>query len=484
MPAERWTARWRVPSLESLFVWALALLGLRLGLRPLGDNSTFQHLRTGVDIVAGLGIPRHDPYSFSAPGTPWVVQSWLVDVLYGLVHRLGGWRAVVVLHGLLYGVLAWLVARLARTGTPWRTAAAGATVVALGVPYWSPRPLAVGLVCLALTVTSVEDGWAPWWLLAVGWVWANAHGSWVLGLGWLALVVVGERLDGHRRPRALGHLGALTAGVALGAVNPLGPRLLAFPLQLLTRRDLFSRVVEWQPPHFDGAVGLVLLACVTVIVLALARGRPSWRDALPVAGLLVLGLTSQRNLAALAVVAAPMLGRAFRSRPCELVTGVGAGAGDGDGDGEPVSTRSAGVRDPVPNLLFAGALAALAVAFVAVAATRPAFDLGGYPVALVHDARAGGRVVAPDVVGGYSILDRGRDAHVFVDDRVDMYPRRVVEDSLSLVDGTPASLAILDRYRADAVIWGRDKPLAAILEASGRWRAVRRSGDWVLFVRA
>ncbi len=87
------------------------------------------------------------------------------------------------------------------------------------------------------------------------------------------------------------------------------------------------------------------------------------------------------------------------------------------------------------------------------------------------------------MVGGYSILTRGRAADVFVDDRVDMYPRRVIEDSLVLVDGKPETLAVLDRYRADAVVWRHDRPLAAILAANGRWRLARRSADWVLFVR-
>ena len=74
--------------LDGLFAAAFGLVGLALGARPIGDNSTFVHLRTGVDIVAGRGIPRVDPYSATAEGATWVVQSWLPAVAYGLAQKL------------------------------------------------------------------------------------------------------------------------------------------------------------------------------------------------------------------------------------------------------------------------------------------------------------------------------------------------------------------------------------------------------------
>ena len=63
--------RGHVPaSADSLVVAVLTLVGLRLGLSPLSDNSAFTHLATGIRMVAdGLvpEIPRVDPYTFTAP---------------------------------------------------------------------------------------------------------------------------------------------------------------------------------------------------------------------------------------------------------------------------------------------------------------------------------------------------------------------------------------------------------------------------------
>ena len=88
------TRRLRAPALESLFVAALVLFGYRLGARPIGDNSMFVHLRTGVDMARTGAIPRTDPYTFTAHGHAWVVQSWLPEWTYGWVYRIGGLRLV------------------------------------------------------------------------------------------------------------------------------------------------------------------------------------------------------------------------------------------------------------------------------------------------------------------------------------------------------------------------------------------------------
>ena len=451
--------RLRAPALESLFVATFALLGLRLGLRPLGDNSLFIHLRTGLDLVRTGHIPRSDPYSFTAAGDPWVVQSWLASGSYGVAERLGGFPLVRIEQGLLYGMLGWLLARLARTGSPWRTALVATLAVGVGVVYWSPRPLAFGLVAMAATVLVVERRRPWWWLVPIVWVWANSHGSFALGLVWLVGLVVGERLDGQRRPEALPWLGGFVAGLAVACLNPLGPRLLAFPLAVLPKREVFGEVVEWRSPSFQSATGLFTLVCVIGIVLVVAGARASWRDLLPLAGFVLLALAAQRNLPMLGVVAAPVLGRALQA----------ATSGDD--------------RRPPLHLAIAALLGALAALFVAVAATQPAFEEEGYPVRAARLYERPARVVTTDVAAGYLILRDGDGANVFIDDRVDLHPVRTIEDYLHLLDGRPGALRILDRYDADVVLWETDRPLHAQLDASGRWRRVGARDGWAVWVR-
>ncbi len=75
------------------------------------------HLATGRLIVSGHGIPSHDPYSFTAHGAPWVVQSWLASVLYGWVDRFWGGQGLRVLMGLTTAALGAMTWRLTRPAT-------------------------------------------------------------------------------------------------------------------------------------------------------------------------------------------------------------------------------------------------------------------------------------------------------------------------------------------------------------------------------
>jgi hypothetical protein len=133
--------------------------------------------------------------------------------------------------------------------------------------------------------------------------------------------------------------------------------------------------------------------------------------------------------------------------------------------------------------VIAGVLAALALVFVGVAWTQPPFDLEGYPVSAASLVPRGAKVVTTDVAAGYLILQRGGQANVFIDDRVDMYPVGVTNDYLKLLHGHPTSLAILDRDGADVVLWEAKRPLNALLATSDHWRRVGERDGWVVYQR-
>jgi hypothetical protein len=452
----------RTISIEVLFVATFGLLGLRLGLRPMGDNSLFVHLRTGIDLVRTGHVPTRDPYSFSPSGAPWVVQSWLASLAYGVGERAGGLAWVRIEQGLLYGGLGLLVGTLARTGGARRTALAGALAAGIGAAYWSPRPLVFGLLGLALTLLVVERRWAWWWLVPIVWVWVNSHGSFVLGLGWLVLVAAGEWLDGgRRRPPVLPWLGGFVAGLVVACVNPLGVRLLVFPFVVLDRRAAFAEVAEWKPPFAaiarpGTALSLLCLAGVAVVAVRF-RSRLRWRDALPLAAFAAAGLVAQRNLPMAGVVAAPVLARLLAA-PSE------------DEDSRP----------PL-HLALAGLLGALAVLFLAVAATTPALDLAGFPVRAAGLYDHPSKVLTTDVAAGYLLL-RHRD-RVWFDDRVDLHPVAKTKDYVRLLHGDEGAMAIVDRSGADVVLWKTDEELDAQLAASGRWRRVGVRDGWAVWVR-
>jgi len=299
--------------MEALFAAVLVLFGFRLGVRPIGDNSMFTHLRTGVDAVAGRGIPRVDPYSFTAAGKPWTVQSWLPEWTYGWAHSLGGYRLVVLEQALLCAGLAWLIVRLARAGSSLRTTLAALVAIGIGAPYWSPRPLLFGLIFMALLITVVERRRSPWILIPIVYLWVQSHGSFPLGLAWLGARAFGQWLDWRDWPDdTMKYIGAFVAGLVVSVVNPLGARLLLFPFTLIQKQANFTSIIEWRSPDFNTSDGRFALVFVAVALVILTRSKVSWRDLVPVVGFLVISLLALRNLPVAAVVLAPVLGRALR----------------------------------------------------------------------------------------------------------------------------------------------------------------------------
>ncbi len=460
------------PRLESLFVATFVLFGFRLGVRPIGDNSMLTHVRTGIDMVRGLGIPRVDPYSFTAPGHDWVVQSWLPEWTYGWAYRLGGFRLVVLEQAVVIALLAWLVVRLVRAGSPLRTAFGALIVVGIGAPFWSPRPLLFGAVCMALAVTIVESRRSHWWLVPVVWLWVSSHGSFPLGLAWLAARAVGEAFDWRAWPRdAIRYVGGFVVGLVVAVVNPLGAKLLAFPFTLGDKRQTFERIVEWMSPDFQHAPARVALIFLVLALLLLVRARLSWRDVVPVVAFMAAGLLAVRNLPIAAVVLAPVLGRVLK-RPDSLPP-----------------------LPPVPasrerlNRVFAVALVAAFVVFGLSIRTNDPLRLSGYPIAATDFLEESGLLAAPhrlahlDFVGNYFELRFGRRVKVFIDDRYDMYPVEVSQDYSNLLRGRPQWQAILQARQIDVVLWDRDLPLTSLLKSTGQWLEIFADGDWVVLRR-
>jgi hypothetical protein len=467
----RLARRLRSPNLESLFVAVLVLLGFRIGVLPIGDNSMFTHLRTGIDMVSGEGIPRSDPYSYTAAGTDWVVQSWLPEWTYGWLYRIADMRLVVLQQAVIVALLAWLVARLARAGSPIRTAASSTLAVALGAAYWSPRPLLFGLICMALTVTVVERRRTPWLLVPIVWLWVNSHGSFPLGLVWLGTRAAGEWLDWRDRPRETArYVWGFLAGMGAAIANPLGARLLLFPITLGEKRTAFDAIREWQSPDFHAAGNRVALLCLALIVVLLFRARLTWRDSVPAMAFLVMSLYAVRNIPLLAIVLAPTLARIMK-RPESALP-------------RPAPTE----RQLRLNRVMAAVIAAMFVVFAATVVVGDPIKVAAYPdeaaTWLERNDLIGetDRLAHQDFVGNYLQLRFGRALPVFIDDRVDMYPLEVSQDYVDLLQGRDA-LDILDRYRVNLVLWELDAPLAALLQLSASWQEAYRDDRWVVYRR-
>lgn len=434
-----------------------------IGLRPLTDNSFFTHLATGRIILDSGSVPSADPYTFTAHGASWLVQSWLASVLYATVERLGGATGLRLLMGCTAAVLAGLAWRLTRPAeSVVLRLALGAVFVAVGAQLWAERPLMLGLVALACVVLATDGALDPRWLIPIGWVWVNVHGSFPLGIVYVAVVAVGVRLDGARPTRELRVLAWLTAGVVLGAVGPLGPAVLLFPFELLQRQEILRNVIEWRAPTFDSLSQRMFLLQLGLASLALVR-RPSYRSGLVVAVFGATALLGVRNLPVASLVLLPVLASAAPSWGALRST----------------------ARTPFAGALAAGGLV-VALLLGGVRMGQRDFELRGYPIDALAYLRShevdltAHHLASKDLVGNLMELLDGPRGEVFYDDRFDMFPDAVSQAHLSLVQDGPMLRSNLARYDVELVLWDRTSSTGQRLIVDPSWRVLYADESWLV----
>ena len=348
----------RTPRVSTVVGGAFAIWATVVGLERLHDNSFLTHVATGRYILAH-GVPTRDPYTFTALGRPWVVESWLAEVLYRGLENLAGGHGLQVMHAVLCATLAglgWVLTRPARQlgggssppGRCWPWAPGTGRRGPCSSPWccsrwwrsWSrPTGALPGRSCRSCGCGS------------------TSHGSWPLGLAYLVLRMVGRRIDRHPLGRLPRLTGFAVAGAALGAVNPIGLRLVAYPLTVITHHQAFAHIVEWQTPSFSDPVNVAFLVEVLLAVVLLVARRGTVEDVLVTAAFSAAALLASRNVPVAALLVIPVLARGL------------AGLG-----------TIAGAKRGIVPAIGLGVLVALGVGLTAGAVQRPAYDLSLYPV--------------------------------------------------------------------------------------------------------
>jgi hypothetical protein len=454
----------RAPSLNAVVGAVVGFVALLVGLGPLNDNSFFTHLATGRLMWDTHHIPHTDPYSFTAAGKPWVVQSWLASFLYGGADNWWGPAGLLVLIAITAAIVGLLVWTLTRpSGSLLARLLIVFPVLVVGVDAgWVERPLLFGLVSLGVVLLAAEGRVDPRWLVPTMWFWVNVHGSFPLGLVALGLFALGTQLDGRSPSVELRALQWAGIGTLLGGINALGPRLLVFPIELLRRQNVLSNVLEWQAPQFTRIGQRLFLVEVVAAIILVAR-RPSWRTALPLAVFTAAALLGARNVVVASIVIVPGL--------AACAAGLGSISGE---DRRPI------FRPALAAIVVVGLLSTV------VAASGSVYNLNGYPVAAVTWAErnnvldAGARIVSRDFVGNYLEVRYGTRVKVFLDDRYDMFPATVVDDFAELSDGHAGWDRVLDRYQPTAVIWPSNEALAQLLAASPLWKVLYTDQEFLI----
>jgi hypothetical protein len=294
-----------------LGAFAIALLAsLRGGLAADG----WMALVSGREIVAH-GLPSHETLTVWAAGRRWVDQQWLAQLLlYGL-WRIGGLKLALLAHAALsLGALAGAAALARRLGGSARSTTWICIPVLVlyypGASVMRPQSFAYPLFVTTfwlLVMDAREPSRRVFAVLPLLVLWANLHGSVLLGAALVALagLVNLARMLGTRSRQGLGQAVALTlAPWACVLASPYALHLPAYYEKVL-RGTGFSRfVTEWAPTTLTAVtVPLYLLALGGLWLLGRARGRLSAFETIAFLAMAVLAFQAVRNIVWFGLVA-------------------------------------------------------------------------------------------------------------------------------------------------------------------------------------
>lgn len=480
-PRVRKMERGTILGFPAIFAGVVVAFVFVLSVRPMAEQDIGWHLRNAQYFFQHGSFVRHDMYSYTTYGAPWINHEWLAEIPFYLAWQKLGDRGLYAVTLLTLEVIFLGVYLLSYRYCRDEKAACLVTVagVLLGTVSFGPRTLLLGWVLLvaellilqryvqqrqsrgsAKTIAGVT---IPWFLPPIFLVWVNTHGSWLIGFAvLLAFAAAGCLNIEHdllrntvwsRSERR--HL-ALIVGLCFAALfcNPYGWHLVAYPFDLAYRQKLnIANVEEWQSLDFRSLrARILMIICGISLVRQWVRKRAWSPYALMLVGIgLYASLSYTRFLFLAAILVFPLLAEDFKL------------------------PRQSSAADGAP-----GGKALMWVVIVAFCFYIYRFRLEPMqragdsinPVkvlSLLSQLPPSARVLNSYDWGGYLEL-HVPSLPVFIDSRVDIFERSgVFADYLNVVQ-LKESLTILDKYNIDYVLFQPDTPLIYLLRQSSSWK--------------
>lgn len=462
---------------------------LRAG-QPGPPSDVWWQLATGRYIVQNGSLPDTDIFTHTVAGQPWVVHEWLWEVLMFGLYAAGGYVGLMILRiaVLLPAVLLITWVCLRRGGAPLPVLATVLVgILAIG-PVVNDRPQMNGMLFLAALLALIEQtrqGRPRWLWLAppLMLLWANIHGSYIMGLGLLGLFLISLLPQWFRRRRSadpaspsLLYVTAiiLICGLAV-LVNPHGWQGAVYPLRYAFGDLSYhsTLITEYGPPQFgDMDRFLLVFLLLLVLSLGLSRRRLQLFEALTLAVFLYFVLRWGRNVGMSTFMIMPIL--------AEHLTAVWE---------ERSATASAAAK-PAP-VGFGLALLALVVATTAVSLrtslARTDEVFAEYtPEAAVQFIAANdlqGKMFNSYEWGGYFVWRLWPRYRVYIDGRGDVMGREFMAEYMKVVNLQPGWRSILDRRHVAFAVLKPGALLGQALRLDPDFALLHGDGDFECFIR-
>ncbi len=505
---ERLPEHLRMSRGAALLTAGLALFFWRLCSRPLFHTDVWGHLTYGRWIWQHGALPATEPFLPLARGVSVVDTSWLSQLLGYFTVAVTGTAGLQFLMAVcVTGTLALLARELHQ-----RTHRAGIAALGIGVCLWLVmqqfcvgwgematliRPQIAGVLiytwifCRAISHAPRSGDWILVPLATC--LWANLHGSFVMGPLLLVTLSVGRGLDRLIRTGSIKSvwrdqrvvqwflIAELSAVAAL--LNPYGIGLYTEVLTFANNLNL-SDILDWEPLTLrDGqGRGLAVAACLLMILYRLSPRRVSLGEFFLLVGLGAWAMWSSRMLVWFAIPAAYLTAVHWNAVSLKRKREVVAERPARAGIWTVVAVASAWIAFALsPMGMFAIHRKQLPLK-TSVSADTP---LGAVEYLLKQKEPLRGQVFNSHEWGDYLMWAGPKDIKLFVNSHVHVIPREVWQDYLSISRAGPNWDGQLDRYSVNYVVIDPRTlgNLSRQLKSDEKWRLGYEDGNSAVFIR-
>lgn len=461
---------------NGFFVGLLIAVSHRGPLLINSDGDLGRHITVGKYIAENWTIPTRDIFSHTMTGERLVPHEWLAQLALGSTHTWMGLSGDVLLIAILIATTFTLTYREMMRRNVFRVLALVMAMLAAYTSslHWSARPHIFTFLFVALWTYQLENRSSKVWLFPpIMLVWANTHGTFIVGFVIWGAHMAGWVLDFMQKQssKEAAHR-LLTIGVASFAVtfiNPASWNLWKTSVGYLGSRFLVDQTIEYQSPNFHNWSTWPFLAMLGLSIFALGfKGRLQTHEALLLAGWTGLSLYSARNIPLFTIIAAPYIGQLLHSgierlpvlnRTDQIITGV--------------EKNLRGIFYPI----LAITLLAIASLYQTQPNTANQFKEEKFPVKAINWLEANpqsGNMFNNFIWGGYILYRMWPQQLVFIDGQTDFYGETLTREYMQVMTLHDGWEEILEKYEVSWVIVQSDKPLVGALSEQLHWNIVYR----------
>lgn len=474
-----------------LLAWVIIGLGFIMpATKPVMDPDIWWHIRAGELIVKNLSVPRTDLFSFTSMGQPWVLSSWLSEVIFYGIFRWFKYFGLILTVSVCISTTflgIFLLARRKVASDMMRIV----VVIVCGLGtwlFWSPRPHLFTFMLLPAMLLLLErplNKRKLWLLVPLFWAWSNLHAAWIYGFAIMTIILleaVIEAMQTGQKSEVVGLTLIYVCSFLAMFAGPTPLTRLSAPLGYPGNVIPVHIIQEFKSPNFGNWQMFPFEALVLGLGSLLYFGRRPMRVSEWFVLLVALhyALKHGRHVPLFAIVAAPIVAMQLQGVLERLNK----------------EKKEADVKREISEhwLVSLALLAMIPVVFFSLALPRKINDEAHmvpgyiYPLGaasfLQNQPRIGeGRLLNPYNWGGYLIFRLYPKYLVSMDGRADVHKIEWLQYLDALENLSPNWERYLKRYNPDVIVWSPQMPLAIILRSEPDWRIVYEDKTAVVFVR-